>query len=321
MRLIPAEAGSGLRSGARSALPLSTEPCAPQGLALRRGGSGAKSALPLSTELRKIMKKYLISLSVIIALIINLTVPIYSATAQEVIQRPTEPEKACDNQNPELLKKETNGNFTSIKKLDNQIDKGEIKFNYAKFQEEFEKIQEQYHGYVDCVFNFAETEILGKVGISQGTIQANTPAFDLMDPKAACLNTDKLIEIKNKTTPNQLLTPLLEIQSIYSDYLDALKALYESKGTETGGAGTNQLKAMSEAYTGIDLVVESEKESALVAMDIAFKSLKELRLAFFMHVHFQCMLNNLEKYRKWLEDIRIIVESLPGMLQDCSMTK
>lgn len=308
MRLIPAKAGSGLWSGAKNALPLLIGP-------------------------RKIMKKYLISLSVILALVINLAFAgsislsgtgnamAQNATAQGVIKRPTEPEKACEKENPELLKKAANGSFISINELSAQIDKGEIEFSYAKFNEGFGKIQEQYHGYVNCIFNYAESEILGKVGVSQGTIQANTPTIDLMDPKAACLDTKKLIEIKNKTTPNQLLYPLLEIHTVYSDYLDALMALYESKGTETKGMAMDQLKAMSASLTGIDLAVESEKENALVAMDMAFKSLKELRLAFFMHIHFQCMLNNLEKYRKWLEDIRVIVEGFPGMLQDCSMTK
>jgi hypothetical protein len=279
------------------------------------------------------MKKYLISLSVILIFVINLAFAGFmnpygtgnamaqNTTAQEIIKRPTEPEKACEKENPVLLKKAANGSFISINELGAQIDKGEIEFSYAKFNEGFGEAQEQYHGYVNCIFNYAESEILGNVGISQGTIQANTPTIDWMDPKAACLNTNKLIEIKNKTHPNQLLTPLLEIHAVYSDYLDALKALYESKGTETKGMGTDKLKAMADAYTEIDRIIESEKENALVAMDIAFKSLKELRLAFFMHVHFQCMLNNLETYRKWLEKIRVIVEGFPGMLQDCSMTK
>ena len=219
--------------------------------------------------------------------------------------------------------------FIAITELNSSIEQDEFEFNYAKFQDEFEKVQKQYHEYVACFFDYAEKEILGNVGASKGTVQASTPnMINWMDPPAACLTSDKLKEIKNKTVSDAMLPPLLEIYNEYSDYLDALVVLYEYEGRETkipdeelSLSGIDQLTEMVKAYTGLDRIVKLEKENALVAMDIAFKSLKELRLAFFMHVHFQCMLNNLEKYRKWLADIRTIVEGFPLMLEDASMVK
>jgi hypothetical protein len=284
------------------------------------------------------MKKYFISLSVIFALVAGLLSPL--ANAQEEIQRPTEAEKACENMKPAFIEKDNlEINFVLLEELQSEIDAGEMEFNYAKFEEVFEDVQDQYHEYTDCMFSYAEAKILRNVGASKGITQAMTPNFDpsvlpLIGPpidwmtSAACLTPEKLKEIKDATVSDTMLPPLLEIHGIYSDFLDALVLKYKLEGRETeisdedlNPTAIDQLLAMSTAYTGINRQVDVEKENALVAMDIAFKSLKELRLAFFMHVQFQCMMNNLEKYRKWLEDIRVIVDSLPDRLRDCSMTK
>jgi len=272
----------------------------------------------------KLKMKNFTSLSVIIALILSFTLPFYSATAQE-ITRPTEPEKACEDKKPELLERlDPILGFPALEELGADIDKGEIEFNYAAFEDEFEEVQEQYHKYVECIFEFAEDEILWNI--------KGDEEIDWMSPQEACFNSGKvsgkLKEIKDNTKSDVMLPPLLEIYNEYSDYLDALVILYEAKGRENAIpdeelslTAIDQFAEAIKAYTGIDRIVKLEKENALVAMDIAFKSLKELRLAFFMHIHFQCMLNNLEKYRKWLADIRTIVEGFPLMLEDASMVK
>jgi len=106
--------------------------------------------------------------------------------------------------------------------------------------------------------------------------------------------------------------------------LDKLINLYSFLGEEGGEEGgeltlQQQSDIKTRVITSATRKTDTEKQNALVAMNITFASLKELRLAFVMHVHFQCILNSLDKYRKKLEDVRIIVDSLPFELQDASM--
>jgi hypothetical protein len=274
------------------------------------------------------MKKYLISLSVIFIFVINLAFAGFTslsgtgnAMAQDAaVTTKTDAEKSCEDKIPAFTEKNVNSQFTVLAVLQSEINAGKTVFDYAKFTETFESAQSQYHEYANCIFSYAEKEILGNVGLSTGTIQANTPDIDWMDPKASCLSSGKLKEIKKKTGSDELLRVLLGMYSTYSDFLDSLAIFYKTNGRETG-AGVDKLSQTELAYADVNRQAGIEKENALVAMDMAFKSLKELRLAFFMHVQFQCMMNNLEKYRKWLESIRIIVDSIPDRLRDCSMTK
>jgi hypothetical protein len=262
------------------------------------------------------LKKIFTSLVIAILISVNLP-PAYQTSAAEAIPRPTEPEKACADQKPELLKKDKDG-FISINQLNSQISKGEIKFNHSKFDKEFEKIQEQYHGYAECIFDYAEKTVLG-------TKESNAEEWN--NPPSACISQAELKKVIDYTSPNQMLEPLLETYNEYGNYLDELRDLYQIRGEETGGTEDQPtaLSATTKLQLGAGIggenirLTKSEKENALVAMDISFKSLKQLRMAYVMHVHFQCMLKNLEKYRQYLEKIRIIVEALPGILEDASM--
>ena len=286
------------------------------------------------------MKKYLISLSVILAIITVLVLPSYGIAADDAIKEDaeiTEAQKACEDKKPELLQRYEKDNvFVSLKKLQEDVATGEVLWSYGKFQEVFEEIQEQYHSYVECIFNYAEIQILGdfQVKFLQGTTQASMPTLgdvpiiDWLIPEAACIDEKKREEIFLNTSSDALLLPLLRTHNDYSDYLDGLSILYETDGreiiqTESGASTTlvEQVNIMADAYEGINRQIELEKQNALVAMDMAFKSLKELRMALLMHIQFQCIMNDLEEYRRWLEDIRSIVEMFPVMLKDCSMTK
>ena len=267
------------------------------------------------------MSRKRITSLILITTFISLIFPAYNVFSQEEIKRPTAPEKECEELKPTF----------SVMYTDLQmrlIDEPDFEYNYSDFQNAFDEANEKYHKYVECIFNYAEKTILGNVGLSKGTIQANTPNIDWMDPQAACLTSDKLKEIKKNTEPNQLLAPLLDIQKEYADHLDNLVKFYQEQGKETGTGedaiyttGVEQALIKISAQGAIERQAKAEKEMSLVSMNMAFNELKELRLSFFMHVQFQCMLNNLEKYRKWLGDIRTMVEGLPTMLEDASMTK
>lgn len=252
--------------------------------------------------------------------------PAYNAMSQDGEERQkTAPEKECEEKKPKSLEKTKTGidDFQSIIDLETGINKGEIIFNYTKFEEVMNTSKDEYHTYAECIFNYSEKRILGNVGLSKGTVQANTPNIDWMDPKASCLSLENLRGIMDDTAPNQLLLPLLDTNAAYSEYLDALVTLYQIQGREGGSDDTaiDAFLAAAQKYTNINLMVDMEKEVSLVVMNMAFIELKELRSSFIMHVQFQCMLNNLEKYRKWLGDIRTIVEGLPTKLEDASMSK
>jgi len=81
------------------------------------------------------------------------------------------------------------------------------------------------------------------------------------------------------------------------------------------------LIAKAAAAGTIERQRKMEIDSSLLAIDLMFTSLKEMRLAFVMHVHFQCTLKYLEKYRKALEKLRKFIQPLPEKLRDASVVK
>ena len=187
--------------------------------------------------------------------------------------------------------------------------------------------QEKYHEYVQCMFDYAEDQILDSGGAkTRGTAQANAPAFPWFKPEAACIDEDKRKEVINNTAPSELVPSLLKIHQEYADMLNKIVPKYTQEGNESGEDGesltTMELFSLkSQVGRRLRNYIDSEIDSSLVAIDITFITLKELRMAFLMHVQFQCMLNNLEQYRAALENIRTIVSCLPAHLQDASITK
>ena len=214
----------------------------------------------------------------------------------------TEPEKACSNKAPDF----TNMYQTFIKELED----GNKNLNSININIEFDKANTKYHNYVECIFGFAERKI----------VKDN---FDWYNPQNACLNQEVLKETTTITSPDQMLPPLLNTYNNYTQHLDNILSLYNLKGLEN----IEKFNALQKLNASLDVAnkferkIKEEKENALVAMNISFVSLKELRLAFTMHVHLQCMLSNLEKYRKLLGDMRLKIGILPVVLEDASMSK
>ena len=263
-------------------------------------------------------KKHLTIITILTILLTGIPIPLNPATAQEEIERPTKAEKACEEKYPDFNIIYTEAFIDALEEEDLVID--------AKYMAEvFEDAQEKYHEYAQCIFDYAEDVVLDSGGVkTRGTTQANAPSFPWFKPDAACISQNKLRDVILDSAPDQLLPPLLENHREYSEFLDKIIPAYQKQGTEKQEDGKAMpaiqfLLTKSQEERELRQRVESEKENALVAIDIAFITLKEMRLAFVMHVHFQCMLNNLEKYRKILEDIRVIAECLPNHLKDASM--
>lgn len=281
------------------------------------------------------IKKSITSL-VIITIIFGLLIPYQKTIAQEEIQRPTMPEKSCKELKPDFTIMYTD---LILAISDGKIEIDTVtynNYNLVAFDAAIKHAQNSYHKYAECIFNYTEAKILGSVGASKGTMQATTPNFDPSDipiigpgidwmTSAACLNPQDLQKIIEDTSPNEILAPILETYNAYSDYLDKILNIYSLRGQEDLTDNQLSLSAIEEFSRKTQVIqgglrrINTEKENAIVAMNITFASLKELRLAFIMHVHFQCILNSLDKYRKSLEKIRTIVDLLPSRLQDASM--
>lgn len=274
----------------------------------------------------KVIKKITVTLLI---LTLNVSwIPVPKVNAQETEM--TKAEKACQKEAKAMDFDKLHEDWA--KKL-----KGKP-FDSKAAQNAYELAQEAYHEYVECIFDFAESEILKKKMTSrQGIGLANTPntpnvedvpvagyLIDWMSPATACMEEEAYMKVIEDTNPGATLIPVQHAHYQYEKYLkDTLLALYYKNGIEVDSSGKaltgyDQIQSKTNAYKKFESEIENEIENSIVAMDIAFISLRELRTAFVMHVQFQCMLKNLEKYRKVLEDIRIIVDTLPGRLRDAS---
>ena len=95
-----------------------------------------------------------------------------------------------------------------------------------------------------------------------------------------------------------------------------------NKGKILDNAGREKsLTEKSNFIAEIERSTQTEIDTSMVTIDLMFTSLKELRLAFVMHVHFQCTLKYLDKYRDTLGELRKLIVPLPGQLRDASVTK
>jgi len=228
----------------------------------------------------------------------------------------TEPELACGEKSPNYILLEIEWDDVKIK-------------NKSAYDNAFEAAQEAHHNYVGCIFEFAEKEILKSGATKQGGEEAYSHSNDLLDwmaPDQACLTPTELKKLIQNTDPSQMLKPILEAHAKYKSHLNSLGTSFASeiKTTNMNGRVLTGIKAVVEMDSAIGEAKrqrELEIISSLAAIDMAFASLKELRLSIVMHVHFQCTLKYLEKYRTALENLRSVIDILPGELRDASVTK
>lgn len=262
--------------------------------------------------------KKIIGLLLVLILTINLNVAISYAT---------EPENACSDKKPDY------------EKLMSTWDAA-IPQNQNDYEEAFEKAQLAHHNYVGCMFDFAERAVLfsedaeGTEGAEQSGVMAantlNTGAIpilgglvDWMTPDQACLSDTELSKVIKKSEPSQMLKPILDAHSKYKDHLLIIGNEFDNEGilTDKKGKPLKALEALQAKTANIGTLKrqrQMEIDSSLLAIDLMFTSLKELRLSFVMHVRFQCTLKFLDKYRRALENLRNIIEPLPIQLEDAS---
>jgi hypothetical protein len=256
--------------------------------------------------------KKIIGLALILILATQPVVPLTYAAEL------TEPEKACQNEAKELNYGELIKTWNDAKVKDQNT-----------YKSAFEEAQTAYHNYIGCMFNFAEGTLL-KSDSNKAKITSGFPIFstvmDWMSPSQGCLKPEELKKLVQKTDPSQMLGPILQSQSDYRNYLNQLMLMFYNSGTYTDAAGAqlsglNMIQAKSASFGTLIRQNKMEVQSSLLAIDIMFTSLKELRLSLVMHVQFQCTLKFLEGYRKALEELRKVIDPLPALLEDASITK
>ena len=218
----------------------------------------------------------------------------------------TEPEQKCADKKP------------NYETLQAEWDEEETK-NRKAYDKAFETAQDAYHEYVGCIFSFAE-ETFKKV------FEPKPEEKNWNLPEKACLTPQKLKTLIQSTQPDQMLEPTLTAHNEYKAYLTKLKDDFHENGILTSESGqrypiTDALIRRQQSDYEIKRQLDLEITNSLVALDLAFASLKEFRLSTVMHVHFQCTLFYLDKYRKSVSRLRSIIEVLPGQLRDASVTK
>ena len=254
-------------------------------------------------------KKYFLTLTgFIVIIVIGLSwMPHSSAEGGNVKISPII--KKCETEFPDFLEKDKN-------------DKEEKSFSDLEFRIKFEKTRNAYHEYIQCIFDESAKEILGSAGGNIKAIwTASTPNIpELLKPEVACLKQENLTKIINHSSPKSILPTLLNTHGNYATYLNNLSDVYERNMRSTS-SNARIFAGYFKRVEIFDNLITNEIQDSLVGMDIALGVLKEMRQAFVMHVHFQCMLKNLGEYRKMLENIRTIVMLLPSKIIDASMSR
>lgn len=185
----------------------------------------------------------------------------------------------------------------------------------------FEKARTSYHTYVECVFEKVVGEVMGSAGGStDGIFSAHAPNLpEMLKPESACIAEKDLTDKLKNGSPAVLLDPLLQE---YNRYVDYVQKLYQKTLDKTSEAQSDS--AFVDAFANsqaLKLLVEGEIQNALIALDGAFIGIKEMRQAYIMHIHFQCMLKNLEFYRHALENLRRVIYGLPDNIINASTHK
>jgi hypothetical protein len=195
--------------------------------------------------------------------------------------------------------------------------KGQFGLN---FRIEFEMARNSYHTFVECVFERLAEDMLGSSGANtEGIFGANAPNLpEWRDPQSSCINEESLGEKLRSGSPEVVFQPIMNVYSSYIDYIMALYAMVSEKvEIEKGGSAKfEDILRRNEMLGGL---VEGEIEDSKTALETAFIGLKEMRKAFVMHVHFQCMLKHLEFYRRAMENLRRVISSLPSIIENASM--
>ena len=197
-------------------------------------------------------------------------------------------------------------------------DQNELNFRIA-----FEKARTDYHAFMACVFEKVVEKMLESAGgDTSGIFGAHAPNLpEWSKPESACVAEENLTNLLKMGSPETLLKPLLEY---YNEYVAHLQRLFQDVSNKIVTSNNGEVRKFEEMVTRnktLRLLVENEVGDAIAALDGTFIGLKEMRQAFVMHVHFQCMLKNLEFYRRAMENLRRVISAIPSVVENASTHK
>lgn len=259
------------------------------------------------------MKRFPLTLSVIVSVVIAAVFPnaaVFTADPPDEAPVQTEAEKICQEYLPDETYKKILDGFAEEKRV----------ADFEGVMLAFDESRTAYHTYNECLFEYAEQTVLGSVWLQQarttvGTITVNAPNTpnvpDWMKPDVACLDSKEVSQVIARSSASVLVPPLLMAHQAYAGQLKTLR----NKLSDLGGANVTKIGRQAQ---DVKQMFSMELQDSWEAVNTALLAFKEMRVAFVMHVHFQCMLNHLERYRRFLEDIRKITEILPNILHDAS---
>ncbi len=262
------------------------------------------------------MIKKLISATISLIFLATLTVTVWP------LQASADTLKVCKLEDLEkYLTKQAKEDLTKT------LQKDDGDSNNLKYRIAFEKARTMYHDTVKCVFDASTIAILGSAaGIGTNLKKDDLPSLtrqvlaELNEPDKACLDDEKRNEVMNASDPSKLVPDLLAAYNQYSDFVQYIIDQLESN-PDIDPTENDALASVSARVERLKLIMNNELQNAIVALDGAFIALKEMRRNFIMHVHFQCMMKNLEAYRKLFSNLRKVITTLPSVIQDASMHK
>jgi hypothetical protein len=192
----------------------------------------------------------------------------------------------------------------------------------------FDEANVAYHSYIACIFDNTVNALIGApikdksilsstASDTEGIFSANAPNFpEWLKPETSCLKGPEFQTLLELTSPLSLTPPTLEAYTGYEDYLKTLAANFDTNYAFSIDAQTiGQRNSDTNRVSGR---LVDELQDAISALDTSFMVLKELRQAYALHVQFQCLLGNLEKYRRMLEQIRSLTVLLPELFISAS---
>ena len=101
----------------------------------------------------------------------------------------------------------------------------------------------------------------------------------------------------------------------YMKTLDNVSSTILSKSEETPlapGSPQNLVSNILSAATNADSLIKKEREEALAAMDTTINAYNEFRMAYPMHLRYQKIISELNRYRDFLSDMRSKIDTFPA---------
>ncbi len=217
--------------------------------------------------------------------------------------------EACQNRVPRFYANTSSATSFIAQEYKAVKEKGDLGFRLV-----YERARGDFHEYMECLFSEAETRISGASGTA--VVPAYTPnVADLQDPLGACLEETALNEILTATSGEEISARVQDTYAAYREYLQALLINYQQNPELPPGSSIAESLSASSLWKSF---VERELKDSLSAINASLEGLNDMRMAFVLHVRFQCLLKSLTRYRDMLEEMHLVAAVIPDLVDNAS---